>query len=158
MRKIQVGVAVLAVAASVMMAIAASAQGQTTLVTKMNGAKEVSSEGEKGVGDTDGRGSARIQLKRSASQVCFRLNWSNIGAPSAAHIHDGGPDEAGPVVVTLFAGDNALPATISSVRGCASDVGQDVITAIKNDPKGHYVNVHNADFPGGAIRGQLRKP
>jgi hypothetical protein len=158
MRKMQMGIAILAVVASIATAVGASAQGQTTLIARMNGAKEVSSEGEKGVGDPDGRGFAKIRLDRSASQVCFRLSWSNIGSPSAAHIHDGGPDEAGPVVVTLFSGESPLPATISGVKGCSGDVGQDVITAIKNDPAGHYVNVHNAEYPGGAIRGQLRKP
>ena len=158
MRKIQTGVAALTVGASIFLAIAANAQGETRLIARMNGAKEVSSEGEKGVGDPDGRGRATIKLQRSASRVCFNLSWENIGAPGAAHIHDGSADEAGPVVVTLFASESPLPGTISGVRGCASDVDQAVITAIKNDPAGHYVNVHNGEYPGGAIRGQLRKP
>jgi hypothetical protein len=25
------------------------------------------------------------------------------------------------------------------------------------NPAGYYVNIHNADFPGGAVRGQLAK-
>jgi hypothetical protein len=29
--------------------------------------------------------------------------------------------------------------------------------AIAADPRGYYVNVHNLEFPGGAIRGQLRR-
>ena len=32
--------------------------------------------------------------------------------------------------------------------------GDDVLA----DPGGHYVNVHTADFPAGAIRGQLVDP
>jgi hypothetical protein len=30
-----------------------------------------------------------------------------------------------------------------------------VLQAIVDDPAGYYVNLHTAEFPGGAIRGQL---
>ena len=28
---------------------------------------------------------------------------------------------------------------------------------IRQNPEGYYFNVHNGDFPGGAVRGQLTK-
>ena len=38
--------------------------------------------------------------------------------------------------------------------GCAS--ADDAVTsAILANPAGYYVNIHNADFPDGAVRGQL---
>lgn len=157
MRRTYVVLAGLLALAGLTVTIVASAQGRTTLVARMNGDKEVSSEGEKGVGDEDGFGGARINLRPADGQVCFRLSWNNISAPTMAHIHEGGPNEAGPAIVTLFQSEDPLPSTIATVKGCVDDVAQDVINAIKNDPKGHYVNVHNTDFPGGAIRGQLRK-
>lgn len=135
-----------------------AAQGYPVLVAAMNGDKEVSSEGEQGVGDQDGTGSARITLKSDMAEVCFRLRWRNIAAPTMAHVHEGGPNQSGPPVVTLFAQDNPLPATLLSVGGCVDDVDAALINRIRRNPDDFYVNVHNSDFPGGAIRGQLRKP
>jgi hypothetical protein len=159
MRRLSIVLAALLALGAFAFALTANAQRRgSTLVARMNGEKEVSSEGEKGVGDDDGFGNARVQLHRTEGRVCFRLSWTNISAPTMAHIHDGNADEAGPVVVTLFQSENPLPATISTVKGCASDVTQETIDAIRADPSEFYVNVHNADFPGGAIRGQLRRP
>nr|WP_294693597.1 CHRD domain-containing protein [uncultured Friedmanniella sp.] len=53
-----------------------------------------------GPGDPDGRGTARIKVQQD--QVCFHLSWRSIEAPTAAHIHVGPRDVAGPVVVGLF--------------------------------------------------------
>jgi hypothetical protein len=33
-----------------------------------------------------------------------------------------------------------------------------VVQEIEDDPGGFYVNLHTADFPAGAVRGQLRAP
>ena len=53
-----------------------------------------------GPGDDDGRGKARLQLKKD--QICFELSWRNIDAPTAAHVHRAPREEAGPVVVELL--------------------------------------------------------
>ena len=42
------------------------------------------------------------------------------------------------------------------VAACVS-AGEDLIKEIRQNPANYYVNVHNADFPDGAIRGQLSK-
>ena len=34
-------------------------------------------------------------------------------------------------------------------------MGDQTVTDILANPDGYYVNVHNAEYPGGAIRGQL---
>jgi hypothetical protein len=36
-------------------------------------------------------------------------------------------------------------------------VNPDLIKAIRQNPEAYYVNVHNSDFPTGAVRGQLSK-
>jgi hypothetical protein len=120
------------------------------LRTTLTGAKEVP-----GPGDPDGRGTARVVLKQD--QVCFELSWSNIDGPTAAHIHVGGRDVAGPVVLLMLSVPApGLGAPVSSVGGCA-DASEELVTAIRRDPQNYYVNIHNVPFPPGAIRGQLRR-
>lgn len=69
-------------------------------------------------------------------------------APTAAHIHVGAAGVAGSIVVPL--------GTAYSRRGCTTAT-KELIDAILANAKGYYVNVHNASYPGGAIRGQLKK-
>ena len=100
-------------------------------------------------GDPDGSGWARIMLQAEAG-VCFTITASNITLPAAAaHIHEGGPGVAGPIVVTL-----QPPDASGRVDDCTTGDG-DVLSRIWANPGGFYVNVHTSDFPQGAIRGQL---
>jgi hypothetical protein len=116
------------------------------LKAKLDGASEAPDPG-----DPDGRGRARIQLLKRYDAVCFRLRWRDIAAPTAAHIHKGEPGEAGPVVVPLFDADSVRE------RGCVDQVDRGLLRDIRRNTNDYYVNIHNADFPAGAIRGQLRK-
>ena len=117
-------------------------------VANMTGAKEVNAAGQMGVGDPDGTGTARLTLDASTGQVCYELTVQNIAPASAAHIHRGVSTVAGPVVVPLNAPTGGTSA------GCTT-ASMTLIQEILNNPAGFYVNVHNADFPGGAVRGQL---
>ena len=51
---------------------------------------------------------------------------------------------------------NLVPPTNGESSGCASASGE-LIKAIFQNPANYYVNVHNAEYPGGALRGQLGK-
>lgn len=102
-------------------------------------------------GDVDGTGSAIITLNQGQGEVCFELSVQDIAPATAAHIHVGTADVAGPVVVGLD------PPTDGTSSGCVTGVSKSLIKAIRQSPEEYYVNVHNADFPGGAIRGQLEK-
>jgi hypothetical protein len=106
-------------------------------------------------GDPNASGRAVITLKPSSNTVCYRLSWAALTSVTAAHIHLGGTGVAGPVVVAFF--NTALPDTISSVAGCVHDVDPGLIKNIHDNPSEYYVNVHDTDFPTGAIRDQLHQ-
>ena len=132
--------------------VASAWQRVTVLSANLRGAKEVP-----GPGDPDGH--ARAVLRLSGNQVCFALRWAGITAPNAAHIHLGGPDVAGPVVVPFFgdpAGPSVIPDTVSSVRGCVT-ADPALVAAIARHPSAYYTNIHTPDFPAGAVRGQLHR-
>jgi hypothetical protein len=115
------------------------------LTATLTGAAEVP-----GPGDADGTGRVTLILSAGKDQICYELAVSNIGTATAAHIHSGGADVAGPVLAMLKA-----PETGSS-KDCVSLDKEKILDIIKN-PANYYVNVHNADFPDGAVRGQLAK-
>ena len=105
-----------------------------------------------GPGDADGSGSVEIRLNQGQGEVCFELKVSNIATATAAHIHEAPAGQAGPVVVTL-----APPPANGSSNNCVKGVSEDLIKRIRQNPENFYVNVHNAEFPNGAVRGQLSK-
>ena len=116
----------------------------------------------RGSADTDGngRGRAAVTMDSRRRTVCFNLRWSRIGQPFAAHIHAGRRGQDGPVVVGFFQAaspEGAVPNYVRGVRGCVPDVPRSLIRDIRQNPRTYYVNVHNARFAGGAIRGQLRR-
>ena len=120
-------------------------QGGRPLSITLTGAAEVP-----GPGDADGTGTAKITLNPGKSQVCYELTVDKIAPASGAHIHEGAADKAGPPIVTL------TPPANGSVKECAPLAQEKIMDIIKN-PGNYYVNVHNAEFPKGAIRGQLSK-
>jgi CHRD domain len=105
----------------------------------------------KGAGDPDGRGGASVTI--DGTTVCFGLTVTNIAQPVAAHIHRGRRSQNGPIVVTFVPPTSGDPGASS---GCVPpDSDPAVAQEIQRHPRRFYVNVHTADFPGGAVRGQL---
>jgi hypothetical protein len=117
--------------------------GIRVLTTSMLGREEVP-----GPGDPDGFGVAVLVIDVERSRLCFGLRVRGIAPATAAHIHIGAKGVAGSVVVTL------TPPTSGLSQGCVT-VDQGLLAQIVENPDQHYVNVHNADFPAGALRGQL---
>ena len=95
-------------------------------------------------GAHDGYGLADVRV--GDRRVCWRITVSEVAPIAAAHIHAGPRGVAGPVVVPLEPFDS----------GC-TDVPRRKARFIASYPREWYVNVHNADFPAGSLRGQLRR-
>ncbi|QDP18858.1 CHRD domain-containing protein [Sphingomonas xanthus] len=120
-------------------------EGGRKLNAELTGAAEVPNPG-----DADGSGSASVTVNPGQKRVCYELEVTGIAAATAAHIHEAPAGTAGGVVVTLEA-----PADGDS-SGCV-EVSRELALEILKRPADYYVNVHNAEFPGGALRGQLGK-
>lgn len=115
-----------------------------TFYANLTGAQEV------GPGDPDGSGEAEISISDEFGQVCWDLNnIRNIGPITAAHIHVGAAGTNGPPVFTL------RRANEGGYKGC-TDGSEWTQNRIEDNPEMFYVNVHTAEYPNGAIRGQLR--
>lgn len=113
----------------------------------MTGFQEVSAPNQFNNGDPDAFGVANLLIDSSTNTIDWQFSVANLTLPlTGAHIHQGAAGTNGPVVVNF----NAQLSGIGLVD-------PDLVNVLAN-PKGFYVNLHNADFPGGAIRGQLGDP
>src|SRR5215207_7384468 len=101
---------------------------------------------ETAAADPDGHGFFTYSI--DGTTYCWTLSWQDIATPTAAHVHVGARNVAGPVVIPLDV--DGLPGPDRS--GCTT-ISAELAAAISANPKGYYANVHNADFPAGAIRG-----
>ena len=131
--------------AAVAKTVVAGTEGGRFLTASLTGANEVP-----GPGDPDGTGTAVVSVKPSSQRLCFELSVDNIAPATAAHVHDGPAGVAGPVVVTL------TPPSDGSSEGCVT-ADKTLLKDIKKNPTEYYVNVHNTEFPAGAVRGQLSR-
>jgi hypothetical protein len=143
MRKGQLlGIGLLGVAS--WLAMPAANAAETTVKASMTGDEEVPMKG-----DPDGKGTATIVLDDAKNTACYELTFENIGDPTAAHVHTGAKGVAGPPAIDFKIKTNGN-------KGCVP-VDPTVAKAVRDNPGGHYVNIHTADYGNGAIRGQLEK-
>jgi hypothetical protein len=125
-----------------------------TILTPTSGGTALSvtltGEAETPSGDPVATGEAVVRVRSGQGQLCYTLEVTNLSGPAAAaHIHRGGAGVAGPIVVPL-----RPPSATGESRGCVS-VSRALVSQILANRQLYYVNVHTAEFPGGAIRGQL---
>jgi len=121
-----------------------AAMAETVVLTaNLAGANEV------GGGAPEGNGAFRAEVNTETGDFCYTLYAEKTSAPTMAHVHIGA------------AGSNGAPVITMDVTGRGSDmciaVEPDKLKPIVANPAGFYVNIHTADFPGGAVRGQLTK-
>jgi len=135
--------AALVLALLLIAAVPVMAAQRATLEASLTGEKEVP-----GPGDPNGRGQAEVKVYKA--KVCYELEVQRIKPATAAHIHRGGPNVAGPIVVELKA------PTDGTSEGCKA-ISKQLSKKLRDNPSHYYVNVHNVPYPDGALRGQLHR-
>lgn len=110
-------------------------------------------------GDADGSGIAVLRFDSDAGLVCYTIVARDIGAPQepapgigSAHIH--GPLPAGGIAIDLDTVFRSTGTDTYVSTGCVA-AGSAAIDAVLVNPELYYINVHNAQFPGGAVQGNL---
>ncbi len=139
-----------------------SLSGRNEVAPATSGQNGNNDHGGRNVGDLNGRGENYVfGIDGDPTTLCYVLIVENIAPATAAHIHKGPKGSNGPVVANLAApaDGNAADCLTQGEAGKftvdANGVPLATVAQILADPAGYYVNVHNAEFPGGAIRGQL---
>lgn len=96
----------------------------------------------------EGTGTATFTIE--GTEACLEGEVTDVGAVMAGHIHTGTAEESGDVLLDL-----AVTTEADGPVSTCVEVDEATATASTSDPAGHYVNLHTAEFPDGAIRAQL---
>lgn len=107
------------------------------------------------VKDRTETGNAIIRIF-SDSTLEFELSASNLAANDAltmAHIHSGGPVDAGAPIVTLV--DNSTIKFNGTNASGSVKLNKSQYENLSNKPDSFYVNIHSTTNPLGLLRGQL---
>ena len=134
------------------------------LEANLTGRAQVASDGAKGnVGDPNGRGSVYVfGVDGDPTTLCYVLEVDRIaeldqapGNGRAAHIHAGAKGTNGPVEVNLAWPQDGQAADCLTEGEAGKGLDPGEVQRILANPHDYYVNVHNTEFPNGAVRGQL---
>jgi hypothetical protein len=105
-----------------------------------------------GPGDADASG--RFEGELVDGVLCIDLAVRGLDGPvTGAEVHEGPPGVAGGVVIDL--GGPSGDGTDARWRDVCAEVPDEVIERLASSPDDHYVDVHTAGHPDGAMRGQL---
>ena len=142
----------LAASAVAVVATAATANdGGRTYTVAMTGAQEISgTTGAPNAGDPDGSGTGSITVNVGQGTVCWSFTVANVDAPTRGHIHRAPAGSNGGIVVTFFEANNV------AMSGCTT-APRPLLRELLVAPERFYLNLHNAAFPAGALRGQLAR-
>jgi hypothetical protein len=136
-------------------AIPAGADTEVKFTTTLTGLDPVT---KVVTGDPDGRGKAEFTFDTEQGTVCYELEVEGIAEPvepapglGSAHIHF---LATGGIAVDLKADFQPNGSDEFKASGCVQ-VDSALLQDILENPEQFYVNIHNVDFPGGALAGLL---
>ena len=118
-----------------------------TFTANLTGAQQVP------VNASTATGLGTVVLDDVADTITVNLSWSGLigGTATAAHIH--GPGAPGVNAPVLFPFSGVPAATSGSIPQQTFAITPAQITDLEAGL--YYMNIHDAQFPGGEIRGQL---
>jgi CHRD domain len=127
----------------------------------LTGKAEIGDDGRRGAGDLNASGTAVFQIIDDQT-ISYGFTLDDTDTPQIVHIHRGAPDENGPPVIE-FANvpkdaegqPNGDTGTSSGTKTLTSSEEIAALERIRKNPRNYYVNMHTAEFPDGAVRGQL---
>ncbi|MFF4112059.1 CHRD domain-containing protein [Streptomyces sp. NPDC001714] len=128
-----------------------SSTTSVVLAASLRGANEVPVAGGPAVGDKDGAALEFIQIR--GDKVTVAVTWRGTGRPTDLHIHQGAKGTNGGVKIDF--GKLLKKAKRYSVTGSVKVTDKALLKQLTTDPGAFYANLHTAEFPGGALRGQL---
>ena len=132
--------------------LAADSGGAPTyLVGVLDGRNEVPTTPGQAAGDPAGQAVQVLRIR--GDQVAFAVSWTGIDAPTGGALQAGAAGVNGPVSVPLFGA--GVPGILHAVTGAVTVTDPALLTALRTDPGGFYVNLDTAGYPDGAVRGQL---
>ncbi len=126
--------------------LATSAAAQTTWFSTTLSGDRVAGE----PGDGDGWGVAAIGVDGDTTR--YYIWVTDIAAPNGAHVHTGFAGTGGGIAIDLEASFAEVAGNTYVAQGVVSGGSTAALLAT---PGAFYVNVHNADHPAGAVRGQV---
>jgi hypothetical protein len=103
----------------------------------------------------DPRGTATELLRIKGNQITFEITWQNLGAPTAARIHAGAAGMTGNAVIPMVTAP--MSDTLTAVAGSITVNNAGVLARLATSPSQFYLDMGNAQYPGGAVRGQFRR-
>ena len=127
---------------------ASGEEGGVPFTVELTGEAEVNAAGVPNQGYLDGSGTATMTINPGLGEVCWTIEVADVEPITLGHIHKAPPTLPGPIVVPF-----AITGTSGS--GCTENVDRALALDIIVHPSSYYVNVHNTEFPAGALRGQL---
>ncbi len=143
---------------------AMAGHANTLLESELRGRNEVPVDGaSRKAGDSNGRGEAYVfGIDGDPTTLCYILTADKVaeldqapGNGRAAHIHRGVEGTNGPVEVNLAWPQDGQAADCLTEGETGKGLSTGEVAEILGNPEGFYVNIHNNEHLGGAIRGQL---
>ncbi len=148
---------------------AIAADSGQTFTASLSGDAEVPPEEGAPPVETMATGDATFEVSADGTEVSYTLNVSGLENVLMGHIHVGGPDENGPVVVWLYPEGGPPPELIEGTTDgelasgtfTADDLMEDLEGGTIDDLVAEmaagntYVNVHTEQYEAGEIRGQI---